>query len=62
MVPPAHLDQQDGPELVARLWFDLPEGWKSIETSWPRVGKDKFRIDNVSRLFDRPTGWMLAGG
>lgn len=61
LVPPAHLDQQDGTELVARLWFDLPEGWKSIETSWPRVGKDKFRIDNVSRLFDRPTGWMLAG-
>ncbi|MBC3498476.1 hypothetical protein HU764_019365 [Pseudomonas sp. SWRI100] len=61
LVPPARLDQQDGTELVARLWFDLPEGWKSIETSWPRIGKDKFRIDNVSRLFDRPTGWMLAG-
>ena len=41
--------------------FDLPAGWKSIETPWPRVGQDKFRIDNVSRLFDRPTGWMLAG-
>ena len=61
LVPPARLDQQDGTELVARLAFDLPEGWKSIETSWPRIGKDKFRIDNVSRLFDRPTGWMLAG-
>ncbi|MFJ4444291.1 hypothetical protein ACIPZ8_19675 [Pseudomonas sp. NPDC089422] len=61
LVPPARLDQQDGTELVARLTVDLPEGWKSIETSWPRIGKDKFRIDNVSRLFDRPTGWMLAG-
>ncbi|WP_410953501.1 hypothetical protein [Pseudomonas sp. S1(2024)] len=61
LVPPARLDQQDGTELVARLAFDLPDGWKSIETSWPRIGKDKFRIDNVSRLFDRPTGWMLAG-
>ncbi|WP_449434450.1 hypothetical protein [Pseudomonas putida] len=61
LVPPARLDQQDGTELVARLSFDLPEGWKSIETSWPRVGSEKFRIDNVSRLFDRPTGWMLAG-
>ncbi|MBK5001293.1 hypothetical protein IAE37_003569 [Pseudomonas sp. S31] len=61
LVPPARLDQQDGTELVARLAFDLPEGWKSIETSWPRIGKEKFRIDNVSRLFDRPTGWMLAG-
>jgi len=61
LVPPAHLDQQDGTELVARLAFDLPEGWKGVETAWPRIGKDKFRIDNVSRLFDRPTGWMLAG-
>ena len=61
LVPPARLDQQDGTELVARLTVDLPEGWKSIETAWPRIGKDKFRIDNVSRLFDRPTGWMLAG-
>ncbi|WP_288442139.1 hypothetical protein [uncultured Pseudomonas sp.] len=61
LVPPARLDQQDGTELVARLSVDLPEGWKSIETAWPRIGKDKFRVDNVSRLFDRPTGWMLAG-
>ncbi|MFK8330158.1 hypothetical protein M2D63_009110 [Pseudomonas sp. BJa5] len=61
LVPPAHLDQQDGTELVARLSFELPKGWKSVETPWPRIGKQRFRIDNVSRLFDRPTGWMLAG-
>jgi hypothetical protein len=61
LVPPARLDQQDGVELVSRLVFELPAGWKSIETAWPRIGKNKFRIDNVSRLFDRPTGWMLAG-
>ncbi len=61
LVPGARLDQQDGVELVARLVFELPAGWKSIETAWPRIGKNKFRIDNVSRLFDRPTGWMLAG-
>lgn len=61
LVPPARLDQQDGVELVSRLVFDLPAGWKSVETAWPRIGKNKFRIDNVSRLFDRPTGWMLAG-
>ncbi|WP_085585071.1 MULTISPECIES: hypothetical protein [unclassified Pseudomonas] len=61
LVPPARLDQQDGTELVARLQFDLPEGWNSIETAWPRIGRNKFRIDNPSRLFDRPTGWMLAG-
>ncbi|WP_460117283.1 hypothetical protein [Pseudomonas sp. S2_C03] len=61
LVPAARLDQQDGIELVSRLEFELPSGWKSIETAWPRIGKNKFRIDNVSRLFDRPTGWMLAG-
>jgi len=61
LVPAAKLDQQDGIELVSRLEFELPNGWKSVETSWPRIGKYKFRIDNVSRLFDRPTGWMLAG-
>ena len=61
LVPAAKLDQQDGIELVSRLEFELPNGWKSVETAWPRIGKNKFRIDNVSRLFDRPTGWMLAG-
>ena len=61
LVPAAKLDQQDGVELVSRLEFELPSGWKSVETAWPRIGKNKFRIDNISRLFDRPTGWMLAG-
>ena len=61
LVPKARLDQQDGTELVSRLEFELPGGWKSVETAWPRIGKNKFRIDNPSRLFDRPTGWMLAG-
>ena len=61
LIPPANLDQQDGVELVSRLEFELPKGWKSVETAWPRIGKNRFRIDDVSRLFDRPTGWMLAG-
>jgi hypothetical protein len=61
LVPAARLDQQDGIELVSRLDFELPEGWKSVETAWPRIGKNRFRIDNVSRRLDRPTGWMLAG-
>ncbi|MBI6946858.1 hypothetical protein [Pseudomonas koreensis] len=61
LVPPARLDQQDGVELVSRLQFELPNGWQSVETAWPRIGKNTFRIDNPSHLFDRPTGWMLAG-
>lgn len=61
LVPPATLDQLDKTELVARLQFVLPEGWKSVETGWPRIGKNKFRIDNPQRHFDRPTGWIVAG-
>ncbi|WP_313023804.1 hypothetical protein [Pseudomonas lopnurensis] len=61
LVPPAGLDQVDGVTLVSRISFELPEGWKSIETGWPRIGKNRFRVNNPERLFDRPTGWMLAG-
>ncbi|RIA36469.1 hypothetical protein DFO61_0945 [Ectopseudomonas oleovorans] len=61
LVPAAVLDQVDKTDLVARLQFELPQGWKSVETGWPRIGKNRFRIDNPQRKFDRPTGWMLAG-
>ncbi|MDH1341798.1 hypothetical protein [Ectopseudomonas oleovorans] len=61
LIPAAKLDQQNKTELVARLQFELPKGWKSVETGWPRIGKNRFRIDNPQRKFDRPTGWMLAG-
>lgn len=61
LVPPARLNQKDGVELISRIVFELPKGWKSIETGWPRIGKNRFRVDNRERLFDRPTGWMLAG-
>ncbi|MCF6753175.1 hypothetical protein L3X16_11025 [Pseudomonas stutzeri] len=61
LVPAARLDELEGTKLVSRLSFELPEGWKSVETGWPRIGKNRFRIDNSERIFDRPTGWMLAG-
>lgn len=61
LVPAAKLDERDGIVLVSRIGFELPKGWKSIETGWPRIGKNRFRIDNPERQFDRPTGWMLAG-
>lgn len=61
LVPAVTLRQEVGTELVARLQFDLPDGWKSVETGWPRIGKHKFRIDNPLRKFDRPTGWIVAG-
>jgi len=61
LVPAAKLSLEDGTELVSRLQFELPEGWKGVETGWPRIGKNRFRIDNPERRFDRPTGWILAG-
>ncbi|OEC35006.1 hypothetical protein SAMN05216600_105169 [Pseudomonas cuatrocienegasensis] len=61
LIPSARLDQQDKTELVARLQFELPKGWGGVETGWPRIGKNTFRIDNPQRKFDRPTGWILAG-
>lgn len=61
LVPGARLNQRDNVNLVARLTFELPEGWRSVETGWPRIGEHRFRIDNPERLLDRPTGWMLAG-
>jgi hypothetical protein len=61
LVPAARLAQSDGVELVSRLHFELPKGWNSVETGWPRIGKNRFRIDNPGRRFNRPTGWILAG-
>lgn len=61
LVPAGRVSQQDGVRLISRLNIELPDGWKSVETGWPRVGKNRFRIDNPERLFDRPTGWILAG-
>ncbi len=61
LVPSAQLSQKNATELLSRIEFELPKGWKSVETGWPRIGKNRFRIDNPSRRFDRPTGWILAG-
>ncbi|MGX5218806.1 hypothetical protein [Pseudomonas sp. S9] len=61
LIPSAAMQIQDKTNLVAHLKFKLPEGWPSVETGWPRVGKNTFRINNPQRKFDRPTGWILAG-
>ena len=61
LVPSARLRQEDDTVLVSRLQFELPKGWRGVETGWPRIGKNKFRIDNPLRKFDRPTGWIVAG-
>lgn len=61
LIPAGRLDQVEGTELKARLQFELPKGWEHVETGWSRIGPNRFRIDNPSRMFDRPTGWIVAG-
>lgn len=61
LIPPAQMNEAEKIELIARLQFELPQGWDSVETGWLRIGKNRFRIDNPSRNFDRPTGWIAAG-
>ena len=61
LVPSAALRQQKKTELVSRVTFELPKGWTSVQTGWPRIGKNQFRIDAPERKFDRPTGWIIAG-
>ncbi len=60
LVPPVRIDMKDGTRSKSKLKLDLPEGW-SVATPYPRYASGRFAIDNPERLFDRPTGWILAG-
>lgn len=61
LIPAIHTFEAPGAYSRAVLEFILPDGWKSIETGWPRKKGNTFSIDNPDRRFDRPTGWMIAG-
>lgn len=61
VIPAMRTTETPGAHARAVLDVQLPEGWKSIETGWPKLGGNRFLIDNPDRLFDRPTGWMIAG-
>ncbi|WP_075185926.1 hypothetical protein [Teredinibacter haidensis] len=62
LVPPAKVRAKKGASSDARLIFDLPNGWGSVNTGWRRIkNKNEFVIQNPQRNFDRPTGWMIAG-
>jgi len=60
LVPPVRVDMEDGTKARAKLYFDLPKGW-SIATPYPRYSSGAYKVDHPHRLFDRPTGWMVAG-
>lgn len=60
LVPPVRVDMEDGTKARTKLHFVLPEGW-SIVTPYPRYSSGAYKVDHPHRLFDRPTGWMVAG-
>lgn len=61
IIPAMRTTETPNAYSISRLQFVLPKGWSSVETGWPKEAKHKFIIDNPERLFDRPTGWMIAG-
>lgn len=61
LIPAVETLETPGARAIAKLEFILPEGWPGVETGWPRLKGNSFTIDNPERLFDRPTGWMIAG-
>jgi hypothetical protein len=61
LIPPMQTVEVPNAYAIAELQFNLPESWKSVETGWPRKKNNVFKIDNPERLFDRPTGWIIAG-
>lgn len=61
LIPAVETFETPGAQAVAQLEIVLPSSWGSVETGWQRKKDNLFIIDNPERLFDRPTGWMIAG-
>lgn len=61
LIPAARVRALKGANSRARLTFNLPKEWPSVNTGWPSEDTFSFRIDNPERRFDRPVGWMIAG-
>ncbi|MEQ9564087.1 MAG: hypothetical protein RLN69_16320 [Woeseiaceae bacterium] len=59
VVPRATSRTLKGATSETWLAFDLPTGWSSVT---PYSGRDhRYRIDNLQRRFDLPSGWMILG-
>jgi len=58
--PAAHVRQRKGARSSSRLRVALPDGW-SIATPFATGPAGDYVIDNPERVFDRPTGWLIAG-
>lgn len=60
LVPRARVTAVRGLQARATLEFVLPQGWSAI-TPYGPSDASTLRIDDPTRRFDRPEGWMLAG-
>ena len=60
LVPRARVTAVRGLESRATLEFQLPTGWTAA-SAYPTNSSDHFQIDDPTRRFDRPHGWMLVG-
>ncbi len=63
LFPAAVTTATRGTDARARLHFKLPKGWNGVETPYLPTRKEGGGLVVVSsgRIFDRPTGWIVAG-
>lgn len=61
LFPSGPTTEVPGAYAEATLDVVLPQGWSGVETGWPRIKGNSFRINNPDRLFDRPVGWFIVG-
>jgi hypothetical protein len=60
MVPRASVTARKSLHSRATLEFDLPKEWTAA-TPYGSVGDLRYPIDDPTRRFDQPEGWMLVG-
>jgi predicted metalloprotease with PDZ domain len=60
LVPRARVTARRNMQSRAVLEFVLPPGWSAL-TPYERTAGEPRVIDDKSRRFDRPEGWMIAG-
>jgi hypothetical protein len=60
LVPPARVRATKGAQTDAALRLRVPEGW-AVVAPFERRDDDTFAIEDSSRRFDRPRGWIGVG-
>jgi len=58
--PPARTRMRPGSSSHSRLRITAPAGW-SVITPFAEGPAGDFIVENPERIFDRPTGWLIAG-